>query len=484
MAYPTILIDSASGTDDFASGAGPATAVLVSGTASTDVSGLIVTMPNADLSGVATDGSHAVYIQGQGLRSITATADSGLSTANVTVSTAFSTGLTGQTAAIGGVRYQLFGATKAEYESSLEPGWTVQFAAGHSEYYNGSYFSFNVGDTRTNPITLQGDENSRATFISVVNAFVTHFSFTSSSGLNVKNCNFEGYRGTDTSGTGQVRHVVATGRQSVFINCRVTSRSHYSGNGSWTDTAASTFINCESILPSDATNRYDITAGTGWAGRASSLINCKVDGRWTGVGQQSWEGYMPYITGCHFDCYYGCRFGTVGIYHYGQVLVGNIFKVQPGGIAVNLDVDAWGYGLSGYKMFHHRNIFTSTGSYYGIYINDVQTNTSNLYNNTWFINNVFHNAEDPDPRMPPNQIIDSTNIDPQLSGDLATGRFSVGNEDVINQMNQISGPTGNRPNQAGTQIYPFRHLVEDFFEVHEDATVDGNTDQNFHPLGY
>jgi hypothetical protein len=51
-------------------------------------------------------------------------------------------------------------------------------------------------------------------------------------------------------------------------------------------------------------------------------------------------------------------------------------------------------------------------------------------------------------------------------------------------MNQISGPTGNRPNQAGTQIYPFRHLVEDFFEVHEDATVDGNTDQNFHPLGF
>jgi len=464
MAYPTILMDSTNGSDSNASGAGPTTAIT-STSASTSADGLTVTIPNADLTNVVTDGSHAVYISGEGLRSITGKADSGLSTANVTVGTAFSFSLTGQTAAIGGVRQYLFGSTKSEIESSLEAGWTVQFAAGHSESYNGSYFSFNVGDTRTNPITLQGDENSRATFISVYNGFVIHFSFASSSGLNVKNCNFEGYRGTDTSGTGDIRHVVYAGRQSVFVNCKTTSRRHYSGNASWYDTAASTFVNCESIITSDSAYKYTVGGGAGWGGRGSSLINCKVYGRYYGVAQQSWEAVTPYIVGCHFDCYIGVRFGGTGIYHLGHTLSGNVFKIQDGGTGIDLSIDAWSYGLSGYKMIHSKNIFTSDGQYSGIVISKPQTTASNLYNNTWYIDNVFHNSAAPSSVVPEGQIINSIDDDPQLDGDLTDGFFSVGNRTVLDHVAiaPLVSPTFTSGSTAGTQIYPFRQFVSDKF---------------------
>lgn len=66
MAYPTILIDVATGSDTAASGAGPATAVTGSkartrNTASQLRVGFFETTP-PDLSGVLTDGSHVVYV--------------------------------------------------------------------------------------------------------------------------------------------------------------------------------------------------------------------------------------------------------------------------------------------------------------------------------------------------------------------------------------------------------------------------------------
>ena len=74
MAEPTILFDSATGSDTN-SGAGPSTAIT-STSGSTDSAGTVVTIPNADLSNVLVDGSHAVYISGQGIRKITAKANS------------------------------------------------------------------------------------------------------------------------------------------------------------------------------------------------------------------------------------------------------------------------------------------------------------------------------------------------------------------------------------------------------------------------
>jgi hypothetical protein len=486
MAYPTILFDSATGTDSNASGAGPTVAIL-SSSASTDSAGLVVTMPSANLSDVATDGSHAIYIQGEGIRSITATADSGLSTANVTVSTAFTGSLTSQSAAIGGVRQYLFGSTKSEIESSCEGGWTLSLAAGHAESYINvaeALVTFNVGDVRTNPVSIIGDESSRAEFVSVYNSFAYHFYFVGSSGLIIKNCNFQGYRGTTIAGSGNTRNLLSVGRGSTVENCNVTGRSFYNGQACFSDQAHSTFINCGAFITEDSPYIYNqYNGGGGFAGRSFTLIGCKAVGLYYGLACQAWEGYMPFVFNCHFDCAVGASYGGVGFYHVGNTLSSNVFKIQDGGYAISLSINAWPY-WSSTKLFFNNNIFTSDGTYESLRVTDAATLETNLAPSTFLINNCFHNGLAPDTRLPSYRNIDSFDLDPQLSGDLRTGRFSVGNEAVASRINLIPSTGSNRPSQAGTQIYPFRHLVEDFFEVHEGTTVDGNLEQNFHPLGY
>ena len=62
-AYPTVVFDVANGANaPSASGAGPATA-LTGTSASTDAAGTVVTLDGSpDLSGVATNGSHVIYL--------------------------------------------------------------------------------------------------------------------------------------------------------------------------------------------------------------------------------------------------------------------------------------------------------------------------------------------------------------------------------------------------------------------------------------
>ena len=224
MAEPTILFDSATGSDTN-SGAGPSTAIT-STSGSTDSAGTVVTIPNADLSNVLVDGSHAVYISGQGIRKITAKANSGLSTANVTVSTAFTGSLSGQTVAIGGKRQYLFGSTKSEIESSCEEGWTLSLAAGHSESLT-AVTSLSFGSTRDNPITILGDETDRAHFLSIHNSFDYSFNFNGSDGLRIENVDFEHYRGSSVGDEGEAYYIVYVGSHAYLKNCSVTAAKMY-----------------------------------------------------------------------------------------------------------------------------------------------------------------------------------------------------------------------------------------------------------------
>lgn len=451
MAYPTILMDSSSGDDTNASGAGPSTAIT-STSASTSVDGLTVTIPNANLSAVATDGSHAVYISGEGLRAITGTADSGLSTANVTVGTAFTGSLTGQTAAIGGVRQYLFGSTKSELESSLESGWTVSLAAGHSESYNGSAITFNCGDTRSNPVSIIGDSSSRATFVSVVNAFARHFDFQSSHGLVVKNCNFEAYRGTDTSGTGDIGTVVRIGMNQVYQDCQFMVRrtiegAVYGSSGTGNFGAGTTLIGCTARFTDDSTFTYG--TGIGISGRAIQVLNCKVVGFGKGVSIATISGYQASVVGCQIDCTDGLYGDGAGVYHYGHAFCNNIIKVQSGGKAIALGVDNWIYRNTG-KMLHANNVIFSDGSY-DISVLDAATLSSDLVSNTYFINNVTPNATY-DTKIPSDQIINNITTDPQVTGDLTTGDFVVGSQAVIDHVGISDGISGG----GGAVLHPLR----------------------------
>src|SRR6516165_11952684 len=97
MAFPVIIVDSATGSDTNTSGAGPGTAVT--GTAaSTNAGGTTVTVDaGTNLSGIATDGSHVLYLNDTtaGHRrwsKITGTSGSGGATPTITVNEAY-TGL-------------------------------------------------------------------------------------------------------------------------------------------------------------------------------------------------------------------------------------------------------------------------------------------------------------------------------------------------------------------------------------------------------
>lgn len=165
MALPTILVDSATGSDTAASGAGPATA-LTGAAGVTDGAGTVITVEAlTDISGVATDGSAVFYFAdatagNRNFGKITATAGSGGATPTVTVANAFGASLTkawaigGKRASIGGtVSKKLFDNNSAAGDAM--PGWTIQMASAHSETCT-RFLCRRAGDTTSGPITLQG----------------------------------------------------------------------------------------------------------------------------------------------------------------------------------------------------------------------------------------------------------------------------------------------------------------------------------------
>lgn len=166
MAFPVILIDSTSGSDSAASGAGPATAVTGSAGVSS-ASGLVVVLDGSpDISGVATDGSHVIYFAdatagNRNFGKITATANSGTPTAQVTVADAFGANLT-KAWAIGGKRASLTSTTSLKLCSNngaagdLMPGWVAEFQSAHTETTAGTIDTRRAGDTTSGPIIIRG----------------------------------------------------------------------------------------------------------------------------------------------------------------------------------------------------------------------------------------------------------------------------------------------------------------------------------------
>jgi hypothetical protein len=169
MALPVILVDSATGSDTQASGAGPSTALFGTTNASTSGTGLVVTLPaGTDLSGVSTSGSDVIYLAdatagNRNFSKITATAGSGGATPTVTVANAFGLTLSNKSWAIGGKRATISGTISVKlFENNSAagdamPGWVVEMQSGHSEILNNTPISLRrAGDTTSGPIILRG----------------------------------------------------------------------------------------------------------------------------------------------------------------------------------------------------------------------------------------------------------------------------------------------------------------------------------------
>lgn len=164
MALPTILVNSATGSDTLASGAGPATA-LTGSAASTSADGLTVTLDGApDLSGVATDGSHVIFLNdttagARNFGKITAV-DNIADT--VTVANAFGLSLSGKGWAIGGKRSAIGTTLSAKLfdnnsaAGDAMPGWIIQMESGHTETRATTLALRRAGDKTNGAITLRG----------------------------------------------------------------------------------------------------------------------------------------------------------------------------------------------------------------------------------------------------------------------------------------------------------------------------------------
>ena len=168
MARPTITYNASSGSDTAASGAGPATAVTGSSAAySGDGAGggtqTVITFTNSpDLSGVATDGSDALWLNTSSgerhLFRITAV-DDGADT--VTVHTAPDTAINSGSAvsyAIGGKRQTLENDTSNEDWLDCEAGWTYELEAGTYTVSSTIQIPISVGDHTDGPVLLTSSD--------------------------------------------------------------------------------------------------------------------------------------------------------------------------------------------------------------------------------------------------------------------------------------------------------------------------------------
>jgi hypothetical protein len=221
MALPVILFNATSGSDTAASGAGPATA-LTNTDASTDGTGLVVTVPNADLSGVAVDGSHVIWVKtvsGRQYGKITAKASSGTAGANVTVATAFATGLTGRTYGIGGKRKTLDHADSRTLFADAKPGWIARLEqAGGAQVLTATLSITANGDVTDGNIVLEGDSASARAVVTTATSSTPLITL-GSTGIGrwtFRNCTFSNTAGTRANG---FRTTLANAQGVLFDNC-------------------------------------------------------------------------------------------------------------------------------------------------------------------------------------------------------------------------------------------------------------------------
>lgn len=163
MALPVILVNSATGSDTAASGAGPGTALTGSAGVSAG-DGLSVTLDGSpDLSGVATDGSHVLFFNDTtaGNRNFVKITAVNNGTKVVTVANALGFTLT-KAWAIGGKRASIAGTLSIKLFSNNSaagdamPGWAVEMESGHTETLSATFTLRRSGDFTTGSITLRG----------------------------------------------------------------------------------------------------------------------------------------------------------------------------------------------------------------------------------------------------------------------------------------------------------------------------------------
>lgn len=199
MAYPTIAINS-SGSNTAASGAGPGTALT--GTAAATHANTTVNITDAvDLSGVATDGSAALWVSSSsGLQWSRITAISGSSgNWTVTVSTAYANTESGRTWAIGGKRQTCAGSAQLFKDAvTSNTGWTIDIQTGETITVA---IVCNIVANRATPLVIKSTTSTRPLITTATNS-VDLFNISSAQYVMFQHLSFSSTAGTRGRGIG------------------------------------------------------------------------------------------------------------------------------------------------------------------------------------------------------------------------------------------------------------------------------------------
>jgi hypothetical protein len=342
-AYPVILInDSDAGSSDTAcSGAGPATA-LTGSSASTDSGGTVVTLDGSpDLSGVATDGSHVIYLNDAAANARRFAAinakDDGADT--VTVEQAFTGSLSGKSWAIGGIRDTLAGSDSSMLynrdgaDGDAEPGWIVELGDGYTETVTSS-IDWQAEGTNQLLIVLRGE--SGASSIPSL---------------------------TSSGGSPAIEF-------SDFVSCKGFEVLQATANGNGIRIRRSAMAQRMIIKQTHATsnNGYGVEI---WS-RQAGVVECYIEG-FENRGINTIQPYSAYAYGSYFK---GC--GPLRLYT-GSVI--NCIFDSSNGVAILVTLQSGDYSTT---VIANNTIFNASGD--GIEVSGAPTNGNG---NAFIANNIM-----------------------------------------------------------------------------------------------
>lgn len=165
MTYPTIKVSSVSGSAaPNASGAGPSTALTgTSNATSNGATPSVITLGGSpDLSGVATNGTHAIYLDTAAGRRFSKITGVDNTAKTVTVEdTITAANCTNRSWAIGGMLSSLWGTGYARLvddgssSGDAKAGWTIEFQSGHTETQSTTDIRVG-GNTTDGPLVICG----------------------------------------------------------------------------------------------------------------------------------------------------------------------------------------------------------------------------------------------------------------------------------------------------------------------------------------
>jgi hypothetical protein len=321
MALPTITFNASTGSDTAASGAGPATALT--GTAASFSTATVTLDGSPSLTGVATDGSHVLWLKTSTGTQFFKITGKGTSTVDVTPNPAGTS--TGRTWGIGGKRATFANAdSRLLFSADAKPGWTIVTETDQTGLTT-ELVCTAIGDTTTGAITLKGDSTSNRRVLSSATNNISILN----GGL--ENWNLQNLKFTSTASTKTYSYGINWGSANatgvcIIRNCVFGDATNKLQNA-WERSASSQIA--LQVFDSEITSTlgYAFGAHCGTSGGALSVVNCWIHGcsgggcnPYYGNVSQVWLVMNCLITG---NTGYGFSVGMSPVGFIGNTIHGN-----------------------------------------------------------------------------------------------------------------------------------------------------------------